>query len=187
MKVLILIILSSFSFLSFSGETEGHKLVTGLNQYGCSLSLESRVFENDTLPSEYKTTVGFNYYFFKKRPSIENIDLDFYGKEQDELLHIVQVLPSFNSDEHKIVVESLRVLLGQEVLYFDKAHKFDPSFPRFSLSIDQVKKVYSQLIANKKLEFVYTYSNKSELRHLPIRKDIDVYSKMFETCTKNAK
>ncbi len=173
------------SAATIAEDTERHKWNVGLNQNGCSVSLESRVVENDTIPNDYQTTVGFNYYFFKKRPSVEHIELDFYGNNQDNLLHIVQVLPSLNSTEHKIQVESLKIFIGNEIIHFEKAYKFDPTFPRFSLQAENVEKVWKQIINNKKVEYVFTYSNKSELKHSPIRKDIDTYAKMFQTCIEN--
>jgi hypothetical protein len=186
MKILSLALFSIISFATSAEDTERHKWNVGLNQNGCSISLESRVIENDTIPNDYQTTVGLNYYFFKKRPSVEHIELDFYGNNQDNLLHIVQVLPSLNSDEHKIQVESLKVFLGDEVIHFEKSYKFDPTFPRFSLHVESVEKVWQQIMHNKEVEYVFTYSNKSELKHSPMRKDIKTYSEMFQTCVKKA-
>ncbi|WP_100658829.1 hypothetical protein [Alteromonas flava] len=186
MKVLtsILLIIIAFSSSAFDSESQINEV--NLNKYGCVLKLKSSVFENSTVPNDHQSTVGLYYNFFRKRPSFKESDLEFYSKNNEGLLHMITVLPSYGAERHKITVDSVRLVLGQEVIYFDKVTNFDPTLPNFILDAEYVERVYSHLTDNRKLEYIYTYSNQSELTHKPEIRDIKVYSRMFEACIETA-
>ena len=180
----LLLLVLSFYASAFAIESQLSEVRVG--DYACSLQFQLRVLENSTVPNDYQSTVGLYYSFFKKRPSAEIEDSQFYGRDHDGLLHAINILPSYGAEKHDISVKSVRISIEGDILYLEKAFDFDPTLPVFVLAVEHVDRVYSQIKNDKPLEYVYTYSNGSELKHTPEIRDLKVYSKMFETCMDTA-
>ena len=186
MKFLSAFILLSVSSTCFALGTESENVEVRVNENACLLMLDNRVFELEPLQAEsdsrYKSTVGFNYSFFKKRPSSQLVDNEFYTADHTALLHTVHVFLSTEARERSVIVESVQAMVGQEVYEYNKSLNFDPTFPSFVLDRTHVVKVYNQLVENKPLSYVFSYSNQLEMVHTPKAEQLYVNAKMFETC-----
>lgn len=186
MKFLSAFILLSVSSTCFAIGTERETVDVQVNENACVLLLDNRVFELEPLQAEknsrYKHTVGFGYSFFKKRPSSQLVDNEFYTADHKDLLHTVHVYLSIGASEQGVTIESVQAMVGQEVYEYNKSLNFDPTFPSFVLDRTHVEKVYNQLVENKPLSYVFSYSNQIEMVHTPKAEQLYVNAKMFETC-----
>ncbi len=185
MRIKLLFVLFITSCSVFALEPERYNWKVGVNKYGCNIQLDSRVYEDN--PSTYSSSVGFYFTFFKKRPNVSHIDLDFYGDNQDRLLHMIQVLPSFDSSDSKIFVDSVSVYLNEQDYIFEKGKNFDPTFPQFILTPDSVEKIWKALVNGSDVEYLFSYNDKSELRFKSQGENFPIFANMFLNCIESSK